>query len=56
MQQPDSKGDIIWYPAQMAPEESLRLMELLVLMEEQRKPKADKSIPFENVIAQCHSS
>lgn len=35
---------------------SQMLMELLVLMEEQRKPKADQSIPFENVVAQCHSS
>lgn len=32
------------------------LMELLVLMEEQKNSKADQGIPFENVIAQCHSS
>lgn len=46
----------MWHPAQMAPEQSLMLVDLLVLVEEQRKPKADLSIPFENVLAQCHSS
>lgn len=33
------KGNIMWYPAQLTPEGSLILMELLVLMEEQRKPE-----------------
>lgn len=46
----------MWYLAQMAPGQSLMLVELLVLMEEQRKPEADLSTPFENVLVQCHSS
>lgn len=41
----------MWYLAHLASEGSLMLMELLVLMEEQRKPKPDQSFPSEDVIA-----
>lgn len=43
-------------PAHMGPEESLLLVELLVLVEEQMKPKPAQSHPFASIMAQCHFS